>query len=163
MQGPMPARIRSGRAPSRVIAATVASMIPASAPRQPPCAAPMIRASGSANSTGAQSAARTPSAIPGAAVTIAVGAGVFLARPGALDCDRGRAVDLMAADQTIGRKVEPGGCDRAVLPHRFRRVARAETAIQGREHAATDPAMAGEKGMPYSGIGSGKLGKRREG
>ena len=70
MQGPIPARIRSGRAPSPVIAATVASMTPASAPRQPPCAAPIIRASGSANSTGAQSAARTPRTIPGVAVTI---------------------------------------------------------------------------------------------
>ena len=118
MHGPMPARIRSGRAPSRVIAATVASMMPASAPRQPPCAAPMIRASGSANRTGAQSAASTPSAMPGTRCHHRVGARVFLAPPWALDGDRVRAVDLMAADQTIGPKPELGGRDRAVLLRR---------------------------------------------
>ena len=108
MHGPMPARIRSGRAPSLVIAATVASMIPASAPRQPPCAAPMIRASGSANRTGAQSAASTPSAMPGTRCHHRVGAGIFLAPPGALDGDRGGAVDLMATDQPIGREARAG-------------------------------------------------------
>ena len=82
MHGPMPARIRSGRAPSRVIAATVASMTPASAPRQPPCAAPMTRASGSANSTGAQSAASTPSAIPGTRVTMPSARGLSSRRHG---------------------------------------------------------------------------------
>src|SRR3954468_21999146 len=76
-----------------------------------------------------------------------VGAGVFLAPPGALDGNRGRAVDLMATDETIGPEPEPGGCYRPVLLDAVRRVARAEAAIQRREHTAADPAMAGEEGV----------------
>jgi hypothetical protein len=41
------------------------------APRQPAWAAATTRACGSANSTGAQSAVSTPSAMPGVAVTMA--------------------------------------------------------------------------------------------
>ena len=56
---------RPVRAPSRSIAASVASSTPSSAPRQPAWAAPITPASGSANSTGAQSAVSTASARPG--------------------------------------------------------------------------------------------------
>src|SRR5579885_2279116 len=70
MHGPIPARMRSARAPSATMPETVASITPASVPRQPPCAAPITPAAGSANNTGAQSAARMPRAIPGAAVTM---------------------------------------------------------------------------------------------
>ena len=53
------------------MAANVASSTPASAPRQPAWAAPITRASGSANSTGPQSAVETPMASPGSRVTMA--------------------------------------------------------------------------------------------
>ena len=45
MHGPTAAAIRSRRAPERSIAAIVASVTPASAPRQPACAAPTTPAS----------------------------------------------------------------------------------------------------------------------
>ncbi len=53
------------------MAAMVSSVTPASAPRQPACAAPMTRACASANSTGPQSAVETPMASPATLVTIA--------------------------------------------------------------------------------------------
>ena len=62
-------RCASRFAPSRSIAATVASTTPVSAPFQPACAAPTTRASGSANRIMPQSAPVTPSASPGVAVT----------------------------------------------------------------------------------------------
>ncbi len=71
MQGPSAALTRSGLAPSRAIASTVASITPASAPFQPACAAPMTRASGSANRIMPQSAPVTPRPRPGVAVTSA--------------------------------------------------------------------------------------------
>ena len=161
MHGPMPARIRSGRAPSRVIAATVASITPASAPRQPPCAAPMMRELGigeqNRRAIGREHAERDPRH----RCHHRVGARVLLAPPRGFDRDRVRAVDLMAADQPIRRQPEPGRRDLAVLLDMFRHVARAEAAIQGRERALADPAPAGKKGVPYPRIGSRKFGKRR--
>ena len=70
MQGPSAAAIASRLAPSRSIAATVASMTPVKAPFQPACAAPTTRARESANRIMPQSAPVTPSASPGVAVTI---------------------------------------------------------------------------------------------
>ena len=67
----MAARILSGRAPSSIIARTVASSTPPFAPFQPACAAPITLASGSTSSTGAQSAVSTPRAMPGTEVTMA--------------------------------------------------------------------------------------------
>ena len=58
-------RPRSTRAPSAVIAASVAGSTPAAAPTRPACAAPTTPAAGSASSTGTQSAASTASPIPG--------------------------------------------------------------------------------------------------
>ena len=57
------------------MASRVASSTPVSAPFQPAWAAPITRAAGSANSTGPQSAAVTPSASPGVAVTMASACG----------------------------------------------------------------------------------------
>ena len=70
MQGPIPARILPGSAPSAAICIMVASTTPASAPRQPACAAPITRAIGSWSRTGAQSAAKMPSATPGTRETM---------------------------------------------------------------------------------------------
>ena len=67
----MAARMRAGSAPSATIAATVFGAMPPTAPFQPAWAAPMMPASGSARSTGAQSAVRMPSSRSSRAVTIA--------------------------------------------------------------------------------------------
>ncbi len=77
MAGPITAVMRSGLAPSLVMASTVASTMPDSAPRQPAWAAPMTRAAPSHNRTGAQSAVRMPMASPGFAVTMASASGVL--------------------------------------------------------------------------------------
>ena len=69
MHGPTAAVMRDRVAPSFSISRSVASSTPVSAPRQPAWAAPITRASASANSTGAQSAVRMPSSTPGVAVT----------------------------------------------------------------------------------------------
>ena len=77
MQGPTATPIRLRSAPRTHIASTVASTMPAKAPRQPACAAPMTPASLSASSTGAQSALRMPKAIPGRRVTAAAARGGY--------------------------------------------------------------------------------------
>ena len=60
----------------------VARLATASARRQPPWAAPITPASASANNTGAQSAASTPSAIPGTFVTVPSARGLSSRRHG---------------------------------------------------------------------------------
>jgi hypothetical protein len=65
------------------MAAMVASVTPASAPRQPAWAAPTMRASGSANRTGPQSAVEMPIASPGRPVTMASARGRACASQGA--------------------------------------------------------------------------------
>ena len=81
MHGPTAAAIRSRLAPSRSIAAIVASVTPASAPRQPAWAAPTTPASASASSTGAQSAVRMPSSRSGPVGDHRVGVGPLVLRP----------------------------------------------------------------------------------
>ena len=63
-------------APNSSIAARVARITPEIAPFHPACAAPITRAPASANSTGAQSAVRMPSAMPGVADTSASPSGM---------------------------------------------------------------------------------------
>ena len=60
------------------------------APRQPAWAAPITPASASANSTGAQSAVRMPSAMPRVRVTMASAFGAVAGRPGLVDHGHGR-------------------------------------------------------------------------
>src|SRR5690349_3838663 len=69
MHGPTAARISARRAPSPSMLAMVDSSTPPMAPRQPAWAAATTPATGSANSTGVQSAASTPTAMPLDAVT----------------------------------------------------------------------------------------------
>jgi len=82
MHGPIPGADPPGRAPSAAIAAIVASITPASAPRQPPWRGADDPASGSANSTGAQSAASTAEGDARTAVTIASARGLAARRHG---------------------------------------------------------------------------------
>ena len=71
MQGPSAATVLDGSAPRISIAATVFRSTPAKAPFHPAWAAPTTRAAASANRTGPQSAASTPSPMPGRSVTMA--------------------------------------------------------------------------------------------
>ncbi len=82
MAGPIAATIRFRRAPMPSMLATAASMTPLTAPRHPACAAPTTPASGSARSTGAQSAVRMPMTRPGVRVTTASALGRALASTG---------------------------------------------------------------------------------
>ena len=76
-----------------------------------------------------------------------VGARVGGAPPRPLDGDRRGAVDLMAGDQPLHREGELRRRDRPVLLDLRRIVVRAEAAIERREHAVADPALAGEEGV----------------
>src|SRR6266545_3035866 len=64
MAGPTRAIALAGRPPRRRKAATPASIAPAARPRQPACTAATTRASGSASSSGRQSAMKTASTVP---------------------------------------------------------------------------------------------------
>ena len=109
--------MRARAAPSFSMAATVASITPAKAPRQPACAAPTTPACASANSNGPQSAVETPMASPGMRVTMRVGARALFARPRRLgDHDVGR-MDLVGREQALGRNAERGRHAGAVLGH----------------------------------------------
>ena len=90
--------MRSRLAPSRSIAATVFSSTPVKAPFQPAWAAPITRASASANSTGPQSAVETPMAMPGVSVTMRVGLRA-LAGEGLADDDHVGRMDLVGGQQ----------------------------------------------------------------
>ena len=83
------------------MAATVFSSTPVKAPFQPACAAPMTRASASANSTGPQSAVEAPIAMPGRSVTMASAFGRSPAKRFAYDDHVGR-MDLVGGEQAFG-------------------------------------------------------------
>ena len=87
------------------MAAMVFSSTPVKAPFQPACAAPMTRASASANSTGPQSAVDAPMAMPGRSVTIASAFGRSPAKGLADDDDVGR-MDLVGGQQ-MARRATP--------------------------------------------------------
>ena len=151
MQGPSAAWIAHRLAPSRSIAATVASTIPVSAPFQPAWAAPTTRACGSANRIIPQSAPVTPSARPGVAVAIPSQRGRASGRPVVGDRERVGRVDLVGHGQAVGRNTERSGHSRAVLRHRLGRVARTGAAVQRRVHALGDAALSGEEPMRHAG------------
>ena len=69
MRGPSVATMFAGSAPLLFIRSTVAPITPRSRPRRPQWAAPMIPVTGSPSSTGRQSAANMPRAMPDCAVT----------------------------------------------------------------------------------------------
>ena len=148
MQGPTTTARRSRRAPSFSIAAIVASTTPPSAPFQPACAAPITRACGSASSTGAQSAAITPSTTPGRSVTSPSALGA----PGEVQ----RSLPTVSTSvEWIWYRVRRSGSSRpkrlgdaaAVLAHVVGTVARAVAAVQRRIEAAADAAAPGEEAM----------------
>ena len=69
--GPIAATRSEGRDPNAsCIARTAAPAAPAAVPRQPACAAPTARVTGSCSRIGAQSATRTPIATPGSSETM---------------------------------------------------------------------------------------------
>ena len=96
----------TARAPSRSIASTVASATPASAPRQPACAAPTTPARVSAKRTGPQSAVLTPIASAALAGDDGVGARARARRSTARRRRRLRRVDLVGGEQTAWLDLE---------------------------------------------------------
>ena len=138
-------------APSASIRSRVASMIPPSAPRQPPCAAPITLATASSNRTGAQSAVRMPSTIPEPPVT----------KPsarGAASCGQGFSTvttvvlwTLIAGHQTIGGKAQPLCCNGAVPRNRLSRIARSEPAVQDSKRPPLTPPWRVKKAWRIAG------------
>ena len=129
-------------------AATVASSTPASAPRQPAWAAPTMSPAGSANSTGAQSAVMTPSAMSGRSVTIASALRPCTGLPGL----RRRAPHRRRAPGSA----RPAWPDRRRPPRprgrgsrsTLARASRArQAAVQAGERAGGDAAAAGEEAV----------------
>ena len=118
-----------------------------SAPFQPACAAPMTRASGSANRIMPQSAPVTPSARPGDAVTMPSQRGRALGRPGLGDGDRVGGMDLIGHGEPVRRDAERRGHAGAVFGDGLGRVARADAAVERGVDAFRDPADAGEEAM----------------
>ena len=164
MQGPSAAAMSPRLAPSRSIAATVASTTPVSAPFQPACAAPTTRACASANRIMPQSAPVTPSARPGVAVDDPVAARPRVRRPVLGDRDRVGGMDLIGHREALGRDAERGRHAGAVLGDRLRRVARADAAVERSVDALRDAAARVKKACAHSrqlqGVGR-EEGRRR--
>ena len=139
------------------MAATVASSTPVNAPRQPAWAAPITPFLLSANRTGPQSAVVMPSASPGRLVTIASALG-RVGRPGSFHDDRIGRVNLVDADQGIGRNRKGIGHAAAVLAHPARVVGRAETSVQRGIKSLRDAALPRKEGVADGGE-SGKGGR----
>ena len=150
MQGPIAAAIEAGSAPSSTMAATVASITPATAPRQPAWAAPITPASVSANRIGAQSAVMMPRAMSGRSVTIASARGPS---PGAHGCRHVHhigAVHLHEADKAVRLGADRAGGAGAVLQHRVGDRRRRQAAVQAGVGAAGDAAVAGEETVRHA-------------
>ena len=134
-------------APSSSIAAIVASVTPARAPRQPACAAPMTPASASANSTGAQSAVRMPSSRSGRSVTMASACGPLVLRPGMLDIDDTRANGSGARSPARRTGQNRGDRAAAIFVDRRAVVAAAVTDVEPGELAGRDAAAPAEEAV----------------
>ena len=160
MQGPMTAAMRTTRAPSACIAASVASSTPAAAPRQPAWAAPTTPASASANSTGAQSPVTMPSVDARPVGHHRIGARALAGRPGRGDADHLGAMHLRQADQAGRVGAEGAGGAGAVLQHIVPRVLARQAAVQAGERPRRDAAVAGEE--PVRG-GEGRGAQQRNG
>ena len=102
---------------------------------------------GSNSNNGAQSAASTPSAMPGTRVTMPSAAGASPRLPRLFDAHHPGAVDLAAGHQSIGRQPQHLHRDSPVLLDAVGIVAGAETAIQRGIVPIADPALPGEEGV----------------
>ena len=132
------------------MAAIVFSSTPVKAPFQPAWAAPMTRASASANSTGPQSADEAPMARPGRSVTMRVGLRPVALERLAHDDDVGR-MDLVGGQEPVRRDAHPVGDASAVLGNRGRVVGRADAGVEAAVDAFGDAAGSREVAMPDAG------------
>ena len=139
------ADVARGVAPSPSMLAMVDSSTPPIAPRQPAWAAATTPASGSANRTGVQSAASTPTAMPGVAVTRASARGRSASGQASVTTT---AVGLWiwCAVRTA-RGLQVGGHAGTVLAHGCGLVPRAQAAVQGGIDALRNAAMAREEAV----------------
>ena len=148
MQGPTAAMIFARRAPSPSMAATVASKIPSSAPRQPACAAATTPASGSAKRTGAQSAVSALTAMPRSAVTMPSALGRAPFGQALVGDDRQPAVHLVGTEELAGTQMCAHA--RAVFQDGCRIIPRPRTAIEGGVKTQRYPAEPRKEAVRYA-------------
>ena len=153
MHGPSAARSALGaRRPAPAIAATTASSTPPRAPFQPACAAPITPASGSARSTGPQSAVSTPRSRPGRSVTSASASGALRVAPGRRRPPARCTVHLARGDQAApARRPAPPAARARLAAMRSGLVAAAQAHVEGGADALADAALAGEEAVPHAG------------
>ena len=147
----MAARMSPRAAPSRSMAATVASMTPPSAPRQPACAAPITRAlrvgeqNRAAIRRGHADGERAHAGDDG------VGAGPRVGRPRRFGDDDIRRVDLIEREEAVRLDAERGRHAGAIFRDMRGIVLRAGAAIEARIEAARHAARAREEGVADAG------------
>ena len=148
MQGPIAARIRSGCAPSSVIARTVASITPASAPRQPAWAAPITPAARVGEqhrrAVGAEHAKRHARAVADQRIGRR-GSGGRVA--GARATTTSAPWTWRTVQRLAARDPEPGQRERAVPLDQRGLVAAGIAAVERGELVPADPARAGEEAV----------------
>ena len=147
MQGPIAATIAAGLAPSRTIAATVASITPATAPRQPAWTAPATPAFGSASRIGAQSAVMMPRAMSRRVVTMASARGPLPGSHGIVTSTTSAPCTCMRPTRRSGSGADRVSGAGAVLQHRITRVATRQAAIEAGVGTAGNAALAREEAM----------------
>ena len=145
MQGPSAALMRRPARRARAIAATVASITPSSAPFQPACAAPITRASASANRIMPQSAPVTPSAEARRRGDQRVATRPRLAREWRRNRQRVGRMDLIGDRPGASGATERRRHARAVGDDGVLFVARADAAVERSIDAVGDAAAAGEE------------------
>ena len=150
MQGPSAATTSPRRAPSRSIAATVASTTPVSAPFQPACAAPMTRARRVGEQDHAAIGAGHAEREPRRRRRQPVAAWAIVRRPGFGDRHRVGRVDLVGHGEALRRDAERSRGPGAILGHRLMRVTRPDATVQRGIDPSRDPADAGKEAMPDS-------------
>ena len=147
MQGPIAAATAAGWAPNRTMAATVCSMTPATAPRQPAWAAPTTPAAniGQQDRRAVCGDDAERDIWPVGHHGVGAWAGARLPRGG--DVHRIVAVDLHKADERGRGSSDCARGTGAVFQHSVARVAAGEAAIQAGERAARDATLAPEEAM----------------
>ena len=150
MQGPIAAAVVAGLAPRRCMAAMVASITPATAPRQPAWAAATTPACLSANRIGAQSAVTMPSATSGRSVTMASACGPAPGGQGAATCTTSgpcTCVSPTSAGRVCTDRARARGRG---SPARVTRVVTGEAAVEAGVRTRGDAATTGKETVRHS-------------
>ncbi len=147
MHGPIAAAIAAGSAPRPTMAATVASITPATAPRQPAWAAPATPAARVGKQDGRAVGGDDAESDVGACRHHRIGARAVARSPRRRHLDDLGAMHLHEADQTLRFGADGAGGAGAILQHRVARIAPREAAIEAGVRSAGDAALAREEAM----------------